>query len=389
MLTQHTLVDIFESVFETKFAPQYINENMITVDSLLALANALDNFYRDCHFTRKIPGELTPYLYPRFPLEIYSQYNFDNTNQCWLIDCLKRPLLYSHRIFIDDILMSNLSDFRINMGHKISIKFKANILHVIKQYAALAPLLQNRIIVPVCLEQSVGCPSPEQLVPTDAEKAGIIRILGRKFPLSGIALMAGIVKEQAWFRSISNGNLDLYFPNKNYVELMNIMLTAEQVRFSSDHIKEPFRVGTVTELKNLNVDSVKLEDIIQIRLGEESFAKLRGVLRDIFEKIEYNEGVFSDIDTEFYAIAKDRCRQKKAELEAAAKKSSPLAALLDSADKIALGVVLGLYTGHPLAGAIAGAVKPLYDILRSTSHSKEREISSLRCHYLALSSSAP
>ena len=200
-----------------------------------------------------------------------------------------------------------------------------------------------------------------------------------------IELSPIMVKEQGCYRAITKGNFDFYFPSRRHVSVFRALMQCQQTYFSSNQIKEPFRVGTIANLNSLNVDGIKLDDIIHIRFGEGAFAELRSVLREILHDIETNEGDFSDVDTEFRAIAKERCRKKLSELSEAAKKSSPLTALLDSKDKIALGVVLGLYTGHPLAGAIAGAAKPLYDILRSTSHSKGREISSLRCHYLALS----
>ena len=43
--------------------------------------------------------------------------------------------------------------------------------------------------------------------------------------------------------------------------------------FLLNQIKEPFRVGTIANLNSLNVDKIKLDDIINIRFGEDAFAR--------------------------------------------------------------------------------------------------------------------
>jgi len=169
------------------------------------------------------------------------------------------------------------------------------------------------------------------------------------------------------------------------------LLRAAERRFSSEDIREPFRLGTIGEVKALNVDKISVADIISVRQQGSEFADFRTALRSILNDVESFEGEYSDFDTEFAAIAKERCRGKLKELEEKASKSRFLPTLFESADKIMFGAAVGAVTAAATqnlwASLIAGGARPTWDVVRTLGKgvTERRKLHSLRSHYLAIS----
>ena len=65
---------------------------------------------------------------------------------------VKRHLLYSHRIYIYDTLMPLLDYIRIDPSYEYEEERKKDIIRLVKDYAAIAPLLQRNIVIPICLD---------------------------------------------------------------------------------------------------------------------------------------------------------------------------------------------------------------------------------------------
>jgi hypothetical protein len=106
--------------------------------------------------------------------------------------------------------------------------------------------------------------------------------------------------------------------------------------------------------------------------------------------LQDQRGRFSDLESEFAAAAREEMADCDEKIKQLTRKSNVLKDTLRNLDRVLIGGVGGLLAGSPeiaVLGAAAGALQPLYDIVRgawTASPSNSAARASLRHHFLVL-----
>jgi hypothetical protein len=411
MASDDTIVDVLEDVLQVPFEPRYISNLASPIAK--RLADRVGEFYRAFKIPEKKENQLRPYLSPRFTttyglgIDYYTKpaffkdgnFEFNPAEIQELAPQIKTYLLYCDSVCIYDALPPMLDYFRFGDSSGISQRRLPALTHLLKQYAGVAPLLRNRILIPIC-DEVFGERRDTPFV-DDVEKVEIVAALvhdDKSLPADeaiGIARVLGsIVKEQWWQKEYLQGRVDLYFPHRQYSQVLLGILRSLERRFSSATIVEPFNVGLLGSLSSISPSKLALSDIVNVR-REDAFSDFRVFLHGVFDRLNRSEQYFSDFDTEFARAVREEMAEKRIEISALARKSNLLREAFSQIDRISIGAVSGAVAGgfgmgSPEAALLAalagGAMSPLYDVLRGIlDRSQTRHIRlSLRNHFLTI-----
>ena len=384
-----TIVDVFEEVLQVPFEAGHLSG--LDIPTLRRLAYRLHSFFENFNIPEKADGELRPYLFHRYTTAHAMNREFwSSTSPLDIAPQIKAYLLYCHGLVFEDGLSYMLDYFRFS-DDKSALKDVIPIVeNLLKQYASIAPLLRHKIVIPVTIPGTPGIESYRRNT-TAVDKHEIQEItaqLKKKSlydDISQVYLLGQIVKEQ-WFISMNSQNaVDMYFPDEIYVDIYQGLLRALRHRFSSQTVLEPFNVGLIGSLSNIDSDKLSTQDIISVR-QEGTFEVFRSFLRRSFERLHRSDN-FSDFETEFVAAFREELKDNEEAIRAMTQKSGALRKIASNSDRIAIGAATGmlpgLVQGSPvsaiLAAAFGGAFRPTYDILRG-----QNTRVSLRNHFLAI-----
>jgi hypothetical protein len=403
--TEQTFIDVIEEVLGVPFEPRYLRP----IDFPIAkkLAHRLKNFYESYELPPKSDKELRPYLSPRYTTtqslgsDLYRggvhfknfEYKFDPAKAHALAPQLKTYLLYCHSVCIYDALPPLLDYFRLSDDSYSSARLPA-VNHLLHEYAGLSALFRRHILVPVC-DEVFGNYTQNSFWPNETEQREIQKNLPqlRDQPDRRALgdLLGSLVKEHWWLKQHVSNRIDLYFPHRDYVGAFQGLMNALEERFSRDNIIEPFNVGILGSLTEVNPNHISAKDILEVR-QEGLFEEFRAFLGDVFDDLNTSTREFSDFDAEFASAVRREMSRNREKIDRLTRKSNFFRELFRRKDLImigaAAGIVAGLNDTHALNtllyGAIGGAVPPLYDAVRGTISSNSPARTSMRHHFLAI-----
>ena len=184
----------------------------------------------------------------------------------------------------------------------------------------------------------------------------------------------------------------MYFPSSIYIPVFKGLLLSLQKRFSSEGILEPFNVGVLGQLSNIDPTKVNVEDIVQLRQKGE-FNDFRSFLCEVFDRLHGKRGYYSDLKTEFASAVRSELREHSEQIKKMTDSSTVLREAFANSDRIIIAVGTGILPGaianSPtmaiLGGAAGAAGRILYDIVRAAIlRSPNASRASFRNHFLAL-----
>jgi hypothetical protein len=407
MSDERTIIDEFENVLGVPFDPRWTKKISIDVPTARRLAQAVSAFYKGASFPDKDRGEMRPYLFHRYitgkkPWQSFVnfegfEYTFTPSGDTDLLAFLKPFLLYSHGICFYDPLPGLLDYFRRSSEESHFEKARLpGLAQLLLEYVKIADLIRHRIVVPIS-DEVFGIYFNNNFVLSDEEKRDIAdhldKIPGRRPQGKVVDLMASVIKEQLWLNQHMENRIDLYFPDKSYVPILEGLWRAASRNYASKEIYEPFEVGVLADLVSLDTSKISIRDIISIR-SEDAFDDYRRILRRILRRLQDQEGRFSNLESEFANAAREEMAECDDEIKQLAKKSNLLKDTIKNLDRVliggATGAVGGVLAGSPevavFGTALGAAVRPLYDIVRGawTESPSSAVRASVRNHFLVL-----
>jgi hypothetical protein len=397
-----TIIDVIEQVLGVPFDPRWTKKISIDVPVARRHARAVIAYYESFRLPQKDRGEIRPYLFHGYTTGKQFWDTFVRTSPSGdtdLLLSLKPFLLYAHGICFYDPLPGLLDFYRRESRYEKV--YLPSLAHLLFEYVKIADLIRHRIVVPIS-DEGFGLYAHNSFTLSHNETCEVTDLLAGISRHQELAenvdlqhLIGSAIKEQLWLNQRMGNRIDLYFPHDAYVPILQGLLRAASHHYASNQIYEPFAVGVLADLANLDTSQISIMDIITIR-SENAFSDYRSVLQRILRRLQDREGKFSDLETEFAVAAREEMAECDDRIKQLTKKSNMLKDTLNNLDRVviggATGAVGGLLGGSPeiavLGGAAGAAVRPLYDILRGawipSPNSAAR--ASLRHHFLALNS---
>ena len=394
-----TIVDVFKSALEVPFESKYIRRLDFPV--LKRLANELQAYFDAFRPPDKEPDELRPYLYDQYISTGGLNDRFRGASRepppADIFEELKPYLLYAHGVTFDDGLIYLLDFFRLSSSDNAAVREKIPLIeNLLKQYASIAPLLRNNVVIPFS-NTTFGLGDHQTVDKPTAEAIAIeLRRFGEDADdVDDFAyVLGGLVNQQWRIANFHPNTMDMFFPQRIYISVFQGLLRAAQKRFSSVDVLEPFHVGVLGEIGGMNLKGISVSDVVSIR-QEEQFEKFRDFVKGALRKVDEKER-FSDAETELDAAFAEEFHDNEAEIRKLTRKSNLLRDLWSNKDRMIFGAGVGAFGGAWLAehnvaliagllGGATTALPTLYDVTReSISHSGEAQARrSLRNHFLA------
>jgi hypothetical protein len=408
MSDERTIIDEFEDVLGVPFKPHWTKEISIDVPTARHLARAVSDFYHRFRLPDKDPGEIRPYLFHGYTtgqkpwrdfvkFEGY-RYAFTPSGNPNLLKFLKPFLLYSHGVCFLDPLPGLLDYFRHSSSEETDFE-RARLPAVdrlLLEYVKIADLIRHRIVIPLS-DEIFGVYRHNDFFVSKEEQRKIVdlaNISGQDADFVGV--IGEKIKEQLWLNQRLENRVDLYFPHKSFVPVLQGLWSAASQHYTSKQIHEPFEIGVIGELASLDTDRISIADIISVR-SEQAFDDYRRIVQRILRRLQDREGEFSSLEGEFAVAARAEMAECDDKIRQLTKKPTVLKDAVHNLDRVliggATGSIGGLLAGSStialLGAAAGGAIRPLYDIVRGalTSSASSGARASLRNHFLVLNAS--
>jgi hypothetical protein len=405
MSDERTIIDEFEDVLGVPFKPHSTKKISIDVLTARHLARAVSDFYHRFRLPDKDPGEIRPYLFHGYttgkkPWDNFvnfegREYALRSPGDTDLLKFLKPFLLYSHGVCFLDPLPGLLDYYRLSSLEETDFE-RARlpaVAQLLLEYVKIADLIRHRIVIPVS-DEVFGLYTHNEFFISEEEQRKIIdlaNITGQDAEFVGV--MGGKIKEQLWLNQRLGNRIDLYFPDKAFVPVLQGLWSAASQHYTSKQIREPFEVGVFGELADLDTDQISIADIISIR-SEQAFDDYRRIVQKILRRLQDQEGKFSSLEGEFSVAAREEMAECDDKIRELTRKTNVLKDTIRNLDRVliggATGSIGGLLAGSPtaalLGAAAGGALRPLYDIVRGalTVSATSSVRASLRNHFLVL-----
>ncbi len=167
-----------------------------------------------------------------------------------------------------------------------------------------------------------------------------------------------------------NHNIDLYFPDKNYIEIYTALLKVAQSVFNSSSVIQPFLSSTIGQINGIKINAVSIEDIKNLRENEEVFKVWRDFTQEILTELYKTESLYSDKGQEFLHIAKLKFKDVDANIKSKLHKSPVLKDLTNTFEQSIIGVSVGAVAGvmsglNPANSMITGGLAPWIKLIVS------------------------
>lgn len=372
--TNNSIVDVIEECIGFPLDESYISNYEISPNTLHELSFALMDYYEHFTLPERQRDELRPYISAQLtasmPLGmdyVFGQRRFSgrdsNTGICYSYDAndissmsfnVKKYLLFCHRIFIQDPIPYLLDYFRLDPTSESSIARLPAIKQILKEYARLKPLLQQKIVVPLS-DEIFGIITTNDTMPDSEmlnriEKRLIERGRGHLLP---IAPIVGNISVQQYKVNRVKDRMDLFFPNSSWIVVFKELLGEVEKAYSSKDVLEPFEVGILGKLTVIDSDAVSVNDLLTMRDNNELFVEWRQMMSSVLKMLYENENYYSDINKEFVELVRGEFDDWKSRFKVETARSPVLRAFADTGKELIVGVTAGAATGA-VAGAMIG-----------------------------------
>lgn len=354
----------------------------LTHEILYDMWKNISEYYLENPFPAKKSNQLRPYLSYRYPIgkKIHKSVNkyykkigsstikFQRPENFPLRNLLKKHLLYVDSICIHDPLIYLLDYFKYPESTNTNLKFRIDaVKYILEEYASLRNLIDQDIIT-FQSQENTGIQFANDFYLNAEESKTVANLLPYKIVPSDISMISKPILQDMDISRRLNGNIDLYFPTAEMIELYSAILRTFQQKFDSKYVIQPYLNSIIGEIDHINPNKVSVEDIINIRKNEETFRMWREFVEDILGEFYRNRILYTDSSLEFTRIAKEKFLDLDNELKKRLHKSYVLKNITSKTEKAIIGVGVGALSGmaldmNAMIPMMIGGVTPFVELV--------------------------
>jgi len=407
MAESANVVSLFENTLARPLVRDELEKHPLTAREMRLLAIASREPYNEKTIPeRSSVSEIRPFIDPVFNMGVmdyaiggnlskdFNKFVFDKSISGRMTSSIKRLLLYSHAVVINDPL-DYILDFFLHSGDSELPDFvkgrigAANSLLI--EFAGMADLIRNEILitVPFCATDLQHMPhlSQESATSIAASLEGVI-------PSKDVHRYQRIVQTLVERHISFDGRADYFFPEEAYVRVLIEVLRKLGRKFVSDDMTFQLNSSLLARLDTINVDSLRMDEIVNIRKNDQTFEDWRKFLGQALEETATNEGLTGSTGDEFHLALRKQLENKNNESVRNIIQSNWAKNLGASLVDISIGAISGavpaalMSNDSPLSGAISGASKDIITGLAKlfSPIANRKSNAALRSHYVALGS---
>ena len=403
-----TIIDVIESWLGSHLTEKYLSRLQLSPKSLAELGQLLNEHYDTYELPIKPESELRPFISTQFTTSgsmglnyVFGErhfdkthtYQFDASSQGEMTQSIKKVLLYSHGVVIQDPLPYLLDYFTDGLDNEISRSRVPAVQSLLQEYADLAELVRQQIVIPILEPVLDGMNIPR------VQPDHITELKGR-LPDLGIdaQILANEILEVEHRRNRLGDRVDPFFPHRDFVRVLRELLLLSEKQFDSRDLLEPFGLTVVGGVTAIDPSAVSTKELVRIRTKDELFADWRVFLGRIFQDLQMRESWYSDIDQEYVIALREEFTSWRERFAVHFKRSSMKTVWSDAGMRVSIGIVSGGVSGALIGGAAGGElggivggaagslVQPFIELLRDVFrvHIRRPDAAMLRHHFLAL-----
>lgn len=398
------VVNLFENTLERPLERGELEQNPLTAKDLHALAVESRKPYNEKIVPERADDfEIRPFIDPEFNMGImdyaikgnlsnsFDTFIFDNAISGRMTSSVKRLLLYSHAVIINDPL-DYVLDFFLDDGENDLPPYVlgrvdlANSL--LKELADMADLIRNKILITAPFTVMNGGDAPHL---NDASLESIVAALKGTVSAKNVNHYQRIVTTLIARHNSFEGAADYFFPEAEYVHVLIEVLRSLEREFISEQMTFQLNASLLARLDTINVDSLGVQEIVNIRKNDETFDSWRDFLGQALKETANNQKMTSSLNAEFNAVVRRELESKNNEAIRRIVESRWGRGLGASLVDISIGAISGaipaaIIGGDVGAGALSGASKDAFNVicklLKSMRNRKSN--SALRSHFVTL-----
>ena len=390
-------INIIEEILATELTEKGMEDYHINPYQLHELHFSLTNYYKRFALPQKSQTRLRPYLSPRYAYGKiasmgYTSGVFNPKKPEFVLEkSVKKTLLYSHEVCVQDPLTYLLDYFHNNPENKIAAKKIPVIKHIFKEIARMKPLIENGLLYIVSDEVFPGLNNWRLISDNmDLEKEVESKIGEEKFDSMDFHQLIQSMYEQF----VLQQDIDLYFPDESFKNLYKSLLDVNQQTYTSRDIITPYNFGMLGGLNQIDTEKINIKDVIIMRQHEKVFEDWRLLISETFKELETNTGDFTDTSREFKNIISDQNRKFDSEILKRAQQSTFYSNLPKTKEKIFAGVASNFILNASLPNDLTPSTGSLLNsvftsflelIINSKADRKQRTIrASLHNNFLSI-----
>lgn len=359
-------IRIIEDVLQIELTEKNLINYHINPFQLQELHFSLTDYYKSFSLPEKDNQTLRPYLSPRYEFgEIaslgYAFRKFDLNNPGYILEkSVKKTLLYSHEVCVQDPLTYLLDFFSTDPENEYGKQRIPVISHIFKELARMTPLMKHGLLHIVSDEVFPGL-SDYKLVEQNRE---IERAMKEKIGVEGFNGHDFRLLLQSFYEQfVLSENIDLYFPNEKFKELFKVFLDVNQENYTSKKLETPANFGVLGGLQEINTEKINVNDIISIRQNERVFEDWRLLLSETFKEMNHNKGNYTNSTNEFNNIINEQTRKFDTDILKKARESAFFGNLPKTSEKVFAGfasnILLNLSMPSGLIPSEAGFINTM------------------------------
>lgn len=404
------VVDLFENTLSRKLSKDELEKHPLNLNDVRTLANESRQAYYKRSVPEKAEFEIRPFIDPTFNMGImdyavggnisgnFENYVFNKNISGVMNKNIKQLLLYSHSIVINDPL-DYLLDFFVyddtpNPPDFIIGRIDA-VNSLLGEYAEISGLIKNRIVIPVEFYAS----NLNDAIFLDQQASETIKEnLKGSFSQKNVDGYSSVICNLIGRYNSFEGKADFFFPEKNYIPVLEEILRSIQFKFTSKDIDPPLEMAFLATLDTLNPASLTTQDMVRIREEEEIFAEWRSFLSAVLRKSSENHGKYLDPNDEFRETLEKELKNKGDTTIFQTKKSRwgnvfdgslqsfSLGALAGALPELMFGDMNGLAKG--ITGGVTGvSIQTMLKFLKFLRTKNTRN--ALQAHFVAIGMASP
>lgn len=398
------VVNLFENTLERPLDRKELEKNPLTPKDLQALAVESRELHNAKILPEKGEFEVRPFIDPEFNMGVmdyavggnlsntFSDFVFDDSVSGRMTSNIKRLLLYSHSVVINDPLDYILDFFYLNQESTLPPYILGRVdaaNSLLKEFSDMAELIREKILIttPFTVMNDGKIPYLDE-----ASEQSIVEALADKVSTKELSRYEYLVRSLIARHNSFEGNADYFFPESKYVYILVEILRALGREFVSEQTKFQLNASLLARLNTIDVDSLGVRDIVSIRTNDEIFEGWRGFLGQALKETASNEKITGCLDAEFNDFVRRELESKNNEVVRRVVGSKWGRELGGSIFDIGIGAISGAIPGSfigndgGLSGAVSGAsrdvLKALYKLYSSMRDRKAN--GALRSHFVTL-----
>lgn len=366
-----------ESALGFELHPNSIKDAVLTHEIIYNLNKNIVDHYRNSPFPKKDKHHVRPYLSHDYAIgnlihqPVYKNYNLESgfgEIDYPLSGILKKHLLYVNSVCIHDPLIYLLDYFGRKKETSLSKERIPRVKLILEEYAILRDLIKSNIITFESGERT-GPQSFSDYFVNDEEIQAIYKNSNFETEISkSFFVIEPILRDMDLIGKL-DGQIDLYFPDKKYINLYAGILKTFEQKFHSEIIKKPYYNSILGDIDIIDVNRLTIDDILNLRKNEESFNLWREFMEKVLiEFYKTDDRSYSDKDTEFQRIANEMFREVDAKLKRRLHNSNYLSDVIDATQRACIGVTTAGIAGvalslPPSLPMLIGGVTPFITLI--------------------------